>query len=306
MHGGKGAPVSSALVTYAGMLSELSLANFPTSVEDAQIQMVSMNELRSDPYLLRVFGVCRYAISVQRLINTFLRKLAEMSLIPPMSGNGVECGKIAHPNYYDASLLEGDEEDMSDIFSSIVYRRYRDMVHGLGRVGIQLKYFEPSELASHPEDFFSLVDENYECQNFSIVEDVSDCDFEDMEELDERYVCYRIIMPALRPRIIKAIARFMSFDLDLGFNVSVYSKRGEILLIAPTIYQTGYGDPMDPAYSGLAYEEDGQAITAASYVYMYAVAKKEVRRRNRARWLKKKKGEREGRRNRVVRRKYDD
>jgi len=80
MHGGKGAfvnRVSRKLFYYARMLSGLSLANFPSTVESAGLNQFGLEEIRRDEYMWHVFGVCRYALSMQRLINAILCKLAE-------------------------------------------------------------------------------------------------------------------------------------------------------------------------------------------------------------------------------------
>ena len=300
MHGGKGAfvnRVSRKLFYYARMLSGLSLANFPSTVESAGLNQFGLEEIRRDEYMWHVFGVCRYALSMQRLINAILCKLAEVKYIPSIRKSGTESDEIRHPYFFDQLTMEADEA----IFSSIVSRRYYDLACGLRKYGVFITRKDISEMAPDLGALKVLLD-NLECVNYPNIEDCFD-DYEDIDSLDNAYVAYEIRMPTLESRDIKAMADFFSYDIDISFAVSVYVGNGKILLIAPSWYQTGEGNPMAPRFCGFYAEEDGQAITAAAFIYMYAMAKEcllrkerrvkniERRRRN-SRYMKRYKRER--------------
>ena len=248
------------LIEYAGNLTEVSHANFPIQcLYGAALNERSLDNIRENDYLLHVFNVCRFHLSVQRLIDAALQLILHEQLGRDV--NGTFQLEIYRPSYRDVFELEGGDEDVP--LEKLCDERFQLEKAILQEHGINI---EETELEEWFFDFENMtVKPRYrefgELGNYFnyVLED-------DVHKIPpETFICYRIdISKVNEERRVELLCQIES-DLDGGeFDVAFYvsDDMSEIVLVSSAIYK--------PENGGLISEENGQVLTAATFLYLLA------------------------------------
>ena len=248
------------LIEYADKLKEVSHANFPIQcLYGSAINQLSLHDIRSSDYLFRVFSVCRYYLSVQRLIDAALQLILHEQLGKKVKG--IFQMEIYRPSYDDVFNLEGSDEDFP--LGTVCNKQYQIEEAILREHGITI---EETELEEWFFDFENMVVRPRYREFGEMV-----CYFTYLLEDDihliapETFICYRIdIGNVNKERRVELLCQLES-DLDGGdFDVGLYVSEDmqEIVLVSSAIYE--------PEEGNLSSVERGQVLTAASFLYLLA------------------------------------